>query len=138
VIAETATGINVSGTDNVAYPDDDAVSSTGEFTAPDNTANYYVWVEVQYSGSAWSANIRHAANPAASGASNPNPWATWPDLDGHRFLVGIIDTAAGSNSSQAYVRQLIRQDIFMGPIFNVCVSGAEEPYAIPGLAKHAL
>jgi hypothetical protein len=127
MLFDGATPINVTGTDGTdADPDnEEAATGTDRFTVADSTANYYVWIEFEYSTGAWSAAIHHGTDPTADG------WADYPAFDGHHLLVAHIDTNTYSGDKIAVIRQYVRSDVIFGPLTEICTPSGSKDAPVP-------
>jgi hypothetical protein len=126
------------GTDGAdENPDAETYPTMTDIEVPDLALEYWFWLEVSDAG----AVVRHAEDPTVSDpVDNPNPWTTFPTLDGEHIPIGFVDTDTYSTEKRAVVRQLLRTDVISaGGEIEVTLcdpsTGTEETYLIVGRPK---
>lgn len=105
------------GTDNVDFPDlieskqpdstpniPDYDNPAIDFTVASNTT-HYVWINTTT-----TPTVENSATPPVAGWSTASGWD-----DGSHILLGWIDAVTGNASKKAYVRQIVRTDLFCVP-----------------------
>lgn len=117
IFFDSADPTDVTGTDGTNDDPEGGTPTdpgTDRFTVPEDILDYYVWLEYEYIGGAWSATVVADSDPATNG------WGDFPTLDGHHFLIAHIDTQTKLEEKQAKIRQYQRDDLKFGPMLGVC------------------